>query len=76
MGFLGNIATITVLSRKSMKETSFVILFRLTSLELARKIGFRTNAEVPNVGVDRRRSVKILISLSISVQIQVRLRYE
>ena len=37
-------------------------------------IGSRTNAGVPNIRVDKRSSVKILIYLSISIQ--VRLRYE
>ena len=35
------------------------------------KSGSRTNGGVPNVGVDKRRSVNILILLSISIQIRL-----
>ena len=34
-------------------------------------MGSRTNAGVPNVGVDKRRSVKISIYVSISIQVRL-----
>ena len=33
--------------------------------------GARTNAGVPNIGVDKRWSVKILIFLGISIQVRI-----
>ena len=40
-------------------------------LETKGEVGSKINTGVQNVGVDKRRSVKILILLSISIQIRL-----
>ena len=66
-----------LLSKYSMEveSTLIIILFELFILEcsfsLSNNSGSRTNTGVPNVGVDKRRSVQILIQLSISIQIRL-----